>query len=81
VYVCLCNGYRDAEIREIAESGVRCAREVYLTLGNGPCCGTCLDCAQGIVNDVHGANDDQAAARPGTVDAAAGQEAVMMAAE
>src|SRR3546814_15382530 len=41
MYVCLCNGYRDTEIREIAESGVRCAREVYLTLGNGPCCGTC----------------------------------------
>jgi len=55
MYVCLCNGYRDAEIREVAESGVRCAREVYLTLGNGPCCGTCLDCAQDIVDDVHGA--------------------------
>jgi bacterioferritin-associated ferredoxin len=82
VYVCLCNGYRDEEIREIAESGVRCAREVYLTLGNGPCCGTCLDCAQGIVNDVHGANDDQAAtAQSGAADTAAGQEAVMMAAE
>ncbi|HEY9548248.1 MAG TPA: (2Fe-2S)-binding protein [Kiloniellaceae bacterium] len=54
MYVCLCNGYRDTEIREIAESGVRCAREVYLTLGNGPCCGTCLDCAQDIVDSVHG---------------------------
>jgi bacterioferritin-associated ferredoxin len=54
MYVCLCNGYRDTEIREVAESGVRCAREVYLTLGNGPCCGTCLDCAQDIVDDVHG---------------------------
>jgi len=77
VYVCLCNGYRDAEIREIAESGVRCAREVYLTLGNGPCCGTCLDCAQGIVNEVHGANDD----RTDTARESAGREAVMMAAE
>ncbi len=82
MYVCLCNGYRDEEIREIAESGVRCAREVYLTLGNGPCCGTCLDCAQGIVNDVHGANNDEAAAtRPSVADAPAGQEVVMMAAE
>jgi len=87
VYVCLCNGYRDEEIREIAESGVRCAREVYLTLGNGPCCGTCLDCAQGIVNDVHGANGGQAepdrprAADPRAADPRAAQEAVMMAAE
>lgn len=77
MYVCLCNGYRDEEIREIAESGVRCVREVYLTLGNGPCCGTCLDCAQGIVNEVHGANDDQT----GTAGESAGRDAVMMAAE
>ena len=54
MYVCLCNGYRDAEIREVAaETGERCAKEVYLSLGNGPCCGTCIDCAQEIVNDVH----------------------------
>jgi bacterioferritin-associated ferredoxin len=54
MYVCLCNGYRDAEIREVAESGLRCVREVYLTLGNGPCCGSCLDYAQDIVDSVHG---------------------------
>lgn len=53
MYVCLCNGYRDAEIREVAESGLRCVEEVYLTLGNGPCCGSCLDFAQGIVDGVH----------------------------
>ena len=53
MYVCLCNGYRDAEIREIAASGVRCAREAYAALGNGPCCGTCLPCAQDIVDEVH----------------------------
>ena len=76
VYVCLCNGYRDEEIREIAESGVRCAREVYLTLGNGPCCGTCLDCAQDIVNDVH-----QVPGQLQAADDATGQEAVLMAAE
>lgn len=57
MYVCLCNGYRDAEIREVAESGLRCVREVYLTLGNGPCCGSCLDYAQDIVDSVHGGAD------------------------
>jgi bacterioferritin-associated ferredoxin len=65
MYVCLCNGYRDAEIREVAESGLRCVKEVYLTLGNGPCCGSCLDYAQDIVDDVHGeatAADEQAPA-------------------
>ena len=54
MYVCLCNGYRDAEIREVAaETGERCAEQVYLSLGNGPCCRSCLDCAQEIVNGVH----------------------------
>lgn len=75
MYVCLCNGYRDQEIREIAESGVRCAREVYFTLGNGPCCGTCLDCAQGIVNEVHGETGTSPAGET------AGEEALLMAAE
>lgn len=53
MYVCLCNGYRDAEIREVAREGLKCAREVYYALGNGPCCGSCLDCAQDIVDSVH----------------------------
>ncbi|MGF1592171.1 MAG: bacterioferritin-associated ferredoxin [Kiloniellaceae bacterium] len=75
MYVCICNGYRDDEIREIAESGLQCAREVYLALGNGPCCGTCLDCAQGIVDGVHGRRRAEPPA-----DAECG-EALMMAAE
>ena len=79
MYVCLCNGYRDQEIREIAESGVRCAREVYFTLGNGPCCGTCLDCAQGIVDDVHG--EAAAPARGERPEDAPGEQALLMAAE
>jgi len=85
MYVCLCNGYRDAEIREIAESGVRCAKEVYLTLGNGPCCGTCLDCAQDIVDSVHGGAQEGAGARRQPRDLATpeapGAEALLMAAE
>ena len=79
MYVCLCNGYRDAEIREIAESGVRCAREVYLTLGNGPCCGTCLDCAQGIVDSVHGGLESAAEDR--SPESAPPADALLMAAE
>jgi bacterioferritin-associated ferredoxin len=81
MYVCLCNGYRDAEIREVAESGVRCVREVYFTLGNGPCCGTCLGHAQGIVDSVHGGIAETAAEE--TADDMAGRagEPLLMAAE
>ena len=50
MYVCLCNGYREAELRELAHEGIDCAREAYTTLGNGPCCGRCLDFAQQIID-------------------------------
>jgi len=82
MYVCLCNGYRDAEIREVAESGLRCVREVYFTLGNGPCCGSCLDYAQDIVDSVHGgAEASPAEARRTDPEQAAGEVALLAAAE
>lgn len=54
MYVCLCNGYRDAEICQVAESGVRCAQTAYRTLGNGPRCGRCLPTAQDLIDRIHG---------------------------
>ncbi|MCG8597611.1 MAG: (2Fe-2S)-binding protein [Kiloniellales bacterium] len=55
MYVCICNGYRDAELRQLAQEGVSCAVEAYCALGNGPCCGRCLDSAQQIINETRGA--------------------------
>lgn len=82
MYVCLCNGYRDAEIREVAESGVRCVEEVYLTLGNGPCCRSCLDFAQGIVDSVHGGvSGGESAESAAEEPAALADDALLMAAE
>ena len=54
MYVCICNGYRDAEISEVAQSGVRCARKAYQTLGSGPRCGRCLTFAQNLIDRIHG---------------------------
>ena len=51
MYVCICNGYRDAELRQLAHEGVSCAVEAYCSLGNGPCCGRCLDSAQQIIDE------------------------------
>ena len=53
MYVCICNGYRDAEIREMARSGAHCARSAYLMLGSGPRCGLCLAAAQELIDLVH----------------------------
>ena len=52
MYVCLCNGYREAELRKLALDGVGCALEAYDTLGGGPSCGECLDCAQRIIDQI-----------------------------
>ena len=51
MYVCLCNGYRESEIREVASEGISCATEAYLALGAGPCCGRCLPFAQQVIDD------------------------------
>ena len=53
MYVCVCNAYRDAEIRAVAQAGVRCARKAYQELGNGPRCGRCLSFAQGLIDTIH----------------------------
>lgn len=55
MYVCLCNGYRETELRELAGQGYACAVEAYRALGNGPCCGRCLEFAQKILDGTDGA--------------------------
>ena len=51
MYVCLCNGYRESDLRDLAAQGVSCPIEAYTTLGNGPNCGQCLDYAQDIMDE------------------------------
>ena len=50
MYVCLCNGYRESELRELASQGIACAVKAYRALGNGPNCGQCLEFAQQIID-------------------------------
>lgn len=50
MYVCLCNGHRDRELRELAARGVSCVREAYRKLGGDPVCGRCLDFAQDLID-------------------------------
>lgn len=53
MYVCICNGYRDCELRALAKQGVRSAHVAYHSLGAGPRCGRCLSIAQCVI-DEHG---------------------------
>ena len=54
MFVCICNAYRDAEIREAALAGARRARDAYRALGGGPRCGRCLRDAQILIDEAHG---------------------------
>lgn len=49
VYVCICNGITDHQIREAAASGVRSVAELTMRTGCGANCGSCLDTAAGIL--------------------------------
>ena len=57
MYVCICNGYREAEVLEAAAQGARLAEDAYLSLGAGPCCGRCLDVAQALIDSSPGASE------------------------
>ena len=45
VYVCICNGVTERDIREAAESGCRSVPELTMRTGAGANCGSCLDMA------------------------------------
>lgn len=60
MYVCICNGHREHEIREAAASGLTCPRQVYASLGKPVRCGRCLDLAAQVIDEVHA----ESAARP-----------------
>jgi bacterioferritin-associated ferredoxin len=54
MYVCLCNGHRSSDIERMArDQNMTCPKAIYQALGGPVCCGTCLDVAQEIVEDVH----------------------------
>ncbi|MET1162872.1 MAG: (2Fe-2S)-binding protein [Pseudoxanthomonas sp.] len=52
MYVCICNGVTDSQIRDAAASGVRSVAELTMRTGCGATCGTCLETAAGIL-DAH----------------------------
>ena len=65
MFVCICNGYRESDIREMARSGIRCAHKAYCALGGSPNCGQCLKFAQDLIDDVHAGSGGSLA--PGSV--------------
>lgn len=59
MYVCICNGHRDSEIRAVAQEGLRSAPAIYRRLGKPVRCGRCLEFAAKIIEEAHGAQDPE----------------------
>jgi len=49
MYVCICNGVTDRDIRQAAEAGCRTVAELTMRTGCGATCGTCLDMAADLL--------------------------------
>jgi len=49
VYVCICNGITDHQIREAAASGCSTVAELTMRTGAGANCGSCLDMAMEVL--------------------------------
>ena len=53
MYVCLCNGVTDRQIREAAEAGCRTMSELTMRTGCGATCGSCVGMATQLLDEVH----------------------------
>jgi len=53
MYVCICNGVTDREIRQAAEAGCRTMAELTMRTGAGATCGSCIEMATQLLDEVH----------------------------
>lgn len=50
MYVCLCNGISDRQIREVVDRGAGSLHEVQTYLPVANCCGCCKETAQQVID-------------------------------
>jgi bacterioferritin-associated ferredoxin len=51
MYVCLCNGITDSQIRHCVKSGARCISDLQAELGVAAGCGSCAEYAGAILDE------------------------------
>ncbi len=59
MYVCLCNGLTDGQVRDAASSGASRPSEVYRACGCAVDCGACSPTLRRIVNDAASRSDER----------------------
>jgi bacterioferritin-associated ferredoxin len=52
VYICLCNGFTDRQVRRSAEAGNASVSQVYKALGCAPKCGKCVPLVRDMLKSV-----------------------------
>ena len=52
VYVCICNGVTERDIRAAAAAGCRSMTELTMRTGCGSSCGSCMPTAAALVDEV-----------------------------
>ena len=57
VYVCICNGVTDHDIRQAADAGCRTMAELTMRTGAGAACGSCIEMATAILEETHARRD------------------------
>ena len=51
MYVCLCRGITDQDIKDAVENGAESYREIRDLLDLGTCCGRCVPESRAIISD------------------------------
>lgn len=51
MYVCICNGVTERDIRDAAQAGCRSVPELTMRTGAGANCGSCLDMAASLLDE------------------------------
>ena len=53
MYVCVCNGVTDHQVREVAAAGCRTLAELTMRTGCGAACGSCVEMARQLLEEAH----------------------------
>ena len=54
MFVCICNGVTDSQIRQAAQAGCRTMSELTMRTGAGANCGSCVEAATSLLEEASG---------------------------
>lgn len=57
MYVCICNGVTERDIRDAADAGCRSVAELTMRTGCGSACGSCQEMAAQVLAEARGARE------------------------